>query len=290
MGKYVFALDGNIVEPAAAVVPVLDHGFLFGDSVYEVVRTVGGRLFAAKQHLKRLHASAKGLALTLPWPDARFIELLQAMHRALNEGESYLRLIVTRGEGELDLHPGTCKAPRVIGIAKPLPQWPPEAYSKGAKVMLANVRRNPKEATDPAIKSGNYLNNVLAIMEARREKALEAVMLGVNGHVTEATTSNVFMVKRGVLITPDLGEGLLEGVTRGFVLKVARKLKIKCVERAITDKELLAADEVFLSSTTRDIMPVGLIGKKRVKTAPGPVTQRLMEGYQGVLAASANLI
>ncbi|MCC6573051.1 MAG: aminotransferase class IV [Planctomycetes bacterium] len=290
MSDYVFALDGTIVDREQAVVPVLDHGFLFGDSIYEVVRTVGGKLFGVAPHLKRLHHSAKALALTLPWSDAQFIDLMRRIHNARGGGESSIRIIVTRGEGELDLHPGSCKAARVIGIAKAIPNWPAEAYTKGCKVVLAHVRRNPKEATDPAIKSGNYLNNVLAIMEAKRANALEAIMLGVTGHVTEATTSNVFMVKRGVLITPDLGEGLLEGVTRGYILKLARKLKIKVQERAVLGKELLAADEVFLSSTTRDIMPIGLIGKKRVKAAPGPVTARMMEAFKGVLTDPANVI
>ncbi len=288
MGRYIFALDGKIVPQKNALVSVLDHGFLFGDSIYEVVRTVNGRLFAARRHLRRLHASARGIALKLPWPDARMLDLMRRMHRALGQ-EAYLRLIVTRGEGELDLHPASCKRPRVIGIAKPLPQWPHKAYTHGAKVVLARVRRNPKQATDPAIKSGNYLNNVLAIMEARRAGAVEAVMLGVNGHVTEATTSNIFIVKDGVLATPALGEGLLEGVTRGFVLELARRLKIPCEERAVTETEFLGADEAFLSSTTRDIMPIGRIGDIRVAQAPGPLTRRMMEAFPEVLHSPRNL-
>lgn len=289
MSKYITVINGRFLDEKDASVSILDHGFLFGDSVYEVVRTVKGRLFGAARHLQRLHASAEGLGLRLPLMDNQFLDLLREMHKRKPDSESYLRVIVTRGVGELDLHPASCNSPNVIGIAKPLPQWPAEAYARGAKIILADVRRNPKNATDPAIKSGNYLNNVLAIVEARAQNAAEAVMLNLQGHVTECTTSNVFMVSGGALHTPDLGEGLLSGITRGYVLELARKLKLKCVERAITADELRAADEVFITSTTRDIMPVALIGDHRIKQSPGPVTLRLMETFKTVLEDPANL-
>jgi branched-chain amino acid aminotransferase len=290
MGQYITVVNGRFVDQEQAQVSVLDHGFLFGDSIYEVVRTVGGKLFGARQHLARLHASAQGLNLELPLSDDQLLELLREMHFRKAGSESYLRVIITRGAGELDLHPASCKSPNVIGIAKPLTQWPREAYEKGAKVILAGVRRNPKCATDPAIKSGNYLNNVLAIVEARAQNAMEAIMLNVQGNVTEATTSNVFLVKRGELHTPDLGQGLLSGVTRGFVLRLAKKLRIKCRERTIKPRELFSADEVFITSTTRDIMPVARVGSRRVKKSPGPVTQALMAAFEGVLHDPANLI
>lgn len=289
MSKYITVINGRFLDEKDATVSVLDHGFLFGDSIYEVVRTVSGKLFGAERHLRRLHASAEGLGLRLPLMDNQFLDLMREMHKRKPETESYLRIMVTRGVGELDLHPASCIAPTVIGIAKPLPQWPAEAYSKGAKVIIADVRRNPKNATDPAIKSGNYLNNVLAIVEARAHNAIEAVMLNVQGNVSECTTSNVFLVSKGELHTPDLGEGLLSGITRGYVLELAKKLSIKCAERAIAPKELLAAEEVFITSTTRDIMPVALIGDAKVKHSPGPVTKRLMEGMKQVLADPANL-
>lgn len=289
MSKYITVINGRFLDEKDAAINVLDHGFLFGDSVYEVVRTVKGRLFGAQRHLQRLHASADGLGLRLPLMDSQFLDLLREMHKRKPDTESYLRVIVTRGVGELDLHPASCTAPNVVGIAKPLPQWPAEAYAKGAKIILAGVRRNPKNATDPAIKSGNYLNNVLAIVEARAQNAAEAVMLNAQGHVTECTTSNIFIVTGGGLHTPDLGEGLLSGITRGYVLELARRMKINCVERAITADELCAADEVFITSTTRDIMPVALIGETRVKHSPGPVTQSLMEAFRKVLDDPANL-
>ncbi|CAG0982236.1 branched-chain amino acid aminotransferase [Planctomycetaceae bacterium] len=289
MSKYITVINGRFLDEKDANVSILDHGFLFGDSIYEVVRTVKGRLFGADRHLQRLHASAEGLGLRLPLMDNQFLDLMREMHKRKPETESYLRIMVTRGVGELDLHPASCNAPTVIGIAKPLPQWPAEAYSKGAKVIIADLRRNPKNATNPAIKSGNYLNNVLAIVEARAQNAIEAIMLNVQGNVSECTTSNVFIATKGELHTPDLGEGLLSGITRGYVLELARKLKIKCSECAISREELLAADEVFITSTTRDIMPVAVIGDSKVKHSPGPVTLRLMEGMKQVHADAANL-
>ncbi|CAG1772579.1 branched-chain amino acid aminotransferase [uncultured bacterium] len=289
MSKYITVINGRFLDEKDATVSVLDHGFLFGDSIYEVVRTVKGKLFGADRHLKRLHASAEGLGLRLPLMDSQFLDLMREMHKRKPDTESYLRIMITRGVGELDLHPASCPSPTVIGIAKPLPQWPAEAYTKGAKVIIADLRRNPKNATDPAIKSGNYLNNVLAIVEARAHNAIEAIMLNVQGNVSECTTSNVFMVSKGELYTPDLGEGLLSGITRGYVLELARKLKIKCSECAISREELLSADEVFITSTTRDIRPVATIGDAKVKQSPGPVTLHLMEGMKQVHADAANL-
>jgi branched-chain amino acid aminotransferase len=288
MARYVVSINGEFTDPATASIPVLDHGFLFGDSIYEVVRTVGGKLFAADRHLRRLHASAHALGMPLQRDDAWFIDHFQQMQARAEWGESYLRVIVTRGIGDLELHPGTCAQQNVIGIGKELPKWPSESYTDGCKVILANVRRNPKQATDPAVKSGNYLNNVMAIMEARAQDAVEAIMLNVEGFLTECTTSNVFIVKDGRVRTPALKQGLLQGITRGFVVELCAELGLPCDETDLRDTDLLGADEVFLTSTTRDVMPVGLIGNHAV-AAPGPVTSRLMEAFHDVLNDPANL-
>ena len=290
MSGYVISIDGEFVEGEGAKISVLDHGFLFGDSIYEVVRTVDGKLFAVDRHLKRLRASAERIALTLPHDDEWFINHLRQMHERRGEGESYLRVVVTRGEGVIDLHPESCLKPCVVGIAKPLNVWPDDHYAQGCKVVLANVRRNPKSATDPAIKSGNYLNNVLALIEARQQGAAEAIMLNVEGHVTEATTSNVFMVKNGVVRTPAMAEGLLEGITRGFILEVCRSLGFVCQEGAISEEEFLAADEAFLTSTTRDVMPIGQVGDKRLEFTPGRVTIKVANAYHEVLRNPENLV
>lgn len=289
MSDYTISINGDFVDTADAKISVLDHGFLFGDSIYEVVRTVGGRLFAVKQHLERLHNSAQRLGMHIERDNDWIVAQWQALHAKAGHEESYLRMIVTRGEGVLDLHPETCTQQNYIGIAKKLTEWPVDLYAHGCKIILANVRRNPKQATDPAIKSGNYLNNVMALMEARKQNAAEAVMLNLEGHVTEATTSNIFMVKDGVVRTPSLDEGLLEGVTRGFILEACKKLDIEVQQGAISGEELMSADEVFITSTTRDVMPVSLIGETKIKRMLGKLTVRISNAYFEVLNAEVNL-
>jgi branched-chain amino acid aminotransferase len=289
MSEYVLSINGEFLDEQHATVSVLDHGFLFGDSVYEVFRTVGGRLFAADRHLRRLHASANAIEMALQRDDAWILEHLHAMHAHRGGGESYLRLIVTRGVGRIDLHPESCLRQNFVGIAKAINIWPREHYEQGCKVILADVRRNPKQATDPAIKSGNYLNNVLALIEARRHGAAEAVMLNLSGHLTEATTSNVFLVSQGKVLTPALREGLLDGITRQFVREACQDLALHCQEAELTTEDLYAAEEIFLTSTTRDVMPVGRVGEHRVPNAPGPVTARIAEAYQRLLHDPANL-
>jgi branched-chain amino acid aminotransferase len=288
LSDYLVSINGEFFAPGEAKISVLDHGFLFGDSVYEVVRTVEGRLFAADRHLRRLHASANALEMPLQRPDEWFLQHFRDMHARAEWAESYLRVIVTRGVGELDLHPGSCPAQNVIGIAKPLPKWPDESYAHGCKVIVAHVRRNPKQATDPAIKSGNYLNNVLGIMEARKQNAVEAVMMNMDGFLTECTTSNVFLVKDGVVKTPGFKQGLLEGVTRGFIVEVCKKIGVPCEEADLREQDLLHADEVFITSTTRDVMPVGMIGDRRLGMVPGSITLKIANAYHDVLVAPAN--
>jgi branched-chain amino acid aminotransferase len=289
MSEYVISINGEITPEADAKISVLDHGFLFGDSVYEVVRTVEGRLFAADRHLKRLHNSANAIGMPLQREDAWYIDHWREMHKQREGGESYLRVIVTRGVGKLDLHPETCETQNVVGIAKALNRWPDDHYAHGCKVILAKVRRNPKQSTDPAIKSGNYLNNVLALIEARRQDAAEAIMLNVQGHVTECTTSNVFIVKDGVVMTPGLDEGLLEGVTRGFIIEACKGLGLPVKETQLTEEDLHAADEVFITSTTRDVMPVGHVGDHKVRLTPGSITLKIANAYHEILHDPSNL-
>ena len=290
MSDYVINVNGEFTDEADAKISVLDHGFLFGDSVYEVVRTVDGKLFAADRHLKRLHNSAEAIGMPLQQSDEWYLDFWRKLHAKRDSGESYLRVIITRGVGKLDLHPETCEKQTVIGIGKALNKWPDEHYAHGCKVILAKVRRNPKQSTDPAIKSGNYLNNVLAIIEARKQSAAEAIMLNVQGNVTECTTSNVFIVKERVVKTPNLNEGLLEGVTRGFILEACRKLDLGVEETQLSEGDMLDADEVFITSTTRDVMPVALIGDHQIKRTPGSVTIKIANAYHEILNDPSSLM
>lgn len=282
------SIDFKDVSIENAVIPVLDHGFLFGDSVYEVVRTLEGRLIYAREHLERMQLSASGIGLPLPWDNAMLIAEMERMHSASGDAESYVRLIVTRGTGTLELATHTCTQQRLIVIQKPLTVWPQEFYSSGAKLSLVSVLRNQKQAMDPAFKTGNYLNNVLAIEEARKSGATEAVMLNRDGYITECTTANVFWVKAGVVRTPALDVGILSGITRAEVLAACRDIGQRCEEGQYPEAALLEADEVFITSTTRDVMPITRLDDRAVGVGKvGPVTQRLMQAYTKRMRANA---
>ncbi|MDF1660485.1 MAG: aminotransferase class IV [Planctomycetota bacterium] len=278
---YSVSINGVLTDPKQASVSIFDHGFLFGDSVYEVVRTIHGRIFAFEPHIDRLFSSAQQIGLEIPWSreDLRKDVVALLKHSQLEE-EAYVRLILTRGVGELNIDPSSCRAPQIILIAKALPRLPASAYTDGIVLSLVNTKRNSKHATNPGIKSGNYLNNVLALMEARKNKALEAVMLNENGFITECTTSNVFLVKDSKILTPSLECGLLAGVTRKLVLSRARAEGLTVEEGFFKPEDLVAVDEAFITSTTRDVVPVSRIDDRSLGVVPGPVTKRVAALYQ----------
>lgn len=275
------SINFTTVDAATASVPVLDHGFLFGDSIYEVVRTWRGCLIFVAEHMTRLRASARGIGLPVPHDDATYQAEMERMHAALGAPESYLRLIITRGVGDLELATHSCLQQNVIFIAKPLKVWDTALYRDGAKLALVGVVRNSRRSMNPAFKTGNYLNNVLAIEEARRSKATEALMLNARGEVTECTTSNVFAVRSGEVITPPLDAGILSGITRAQVLTICREQGIPHAERSLAPQALLSADECFITSTTRDVMPITQINDARIGNGSvGPVSKLLMEAYR----------
>jgi len=270
-------INGEIFSPEEAKIPVLDHGFLFGDSVYEVIRTANGRLFTATEHLERLRRSAEAVRLEVPLTNEQFIEEMRQSHEASGNEESYIRLILTRGAGEIDLHPQTCGRPNCIFIVKPLTVWPEEYYKQGVKVSLVSIHRNPSTALSPEIKSGNYLNNVIALMQAHDADAQEGIMLNPDGWVTEGTTSNIWIVREGTALTPSMKYGLLPGITREMIFEMARAGSASASEAQINGQDLLAAEEAFITSTTRGIMPVRQVDDKKIGSGQlGPVTQQLM--------------
>lgn len=287
MGRIV-NLDGSLVAPEQAVVSVFDRGFLYGDSVYEVVRTYRGRLFELPAHLERLSESARRIALELPWPVEKLAAECRRTVDASGNPESYLRVVVTRGEGELGLDPALARGGRVVLIAQPLATPPPEAYEQGVTLALVGAEatgRNLREAIDPAAKTGNHLNAVLAMKAARERGAYEALLLDGRGRVTEAASANVFAVRKGSLVTPPLAAGILEGVTRRVVLALAKKLGVPVHETELWPNDLYRANEVFITSTTRELVPVTRIAREgdsvTVGTGrPGPVTRRLLEAFR----------
>ena len=277
-------IDGTITDAAEARVSVFDRGFLYGDSVYEVVRTSGGVPVDLGPHLDRLAAS--GAALRLAVPEAAVVrDAVRATLAAAGNPESYVRVIVSRGAGEIGLDPALADGPRLIVIVKPLPVPPEALYRDGAHVVIVEVERTSRRALDPAVKSGNYLNNILALDEARRRGAYEALLCDARGRVAEGSTCNVFAVRGGVLSTPSLEVGVLAGITRMRTLELARADGLAVIEGELWPDELRAADEIFLTSSIRGVMPVGRIDDRPIPI--GPVTRRLMARYAAHLAAAA---
>jgi branched-chain amino acid aminotransferase len=274
-------VDGRFFPREQAVVSVFDHGFLYGDGVYETMRAYDGRIHLLEKHMLRLRRSARAISLRLPLSRAR---LADALSETLNVNKllnAYVRIQISRGPGEPGLDPALCPAPTMVIIAKPFNDYPREMYEQGVRVALVDTRRNHPLALPPAVKSTNFLNNVLAKIEAKKRKAFEGVMLSWQGYVAEGTVSNIFLVRKGVLLTPAAETGILEGVTRGEVLRLAARLKIRVKETLIKPAALLSADECFLTNTTMEIMPVTRLGTTRVGNGrPGPITRQLHDAYR----------
>jgi branched-chain amino acid aminotransferase len=282
-------VEGKLCPPEEAVVPVTDRGFLYGDSVYEVVRTYGGRVFELDRHLKRMEQSAERIGLVLP-PRVKIVHELQRTLDAAKNPESYARIIVTRGDGEFGLgaHLAGSQS-RLIFMVRPLVLPSEEQYEKGLSLAVARTRRNSPLTLDPALKTGNYLNNVMALREAHAAGADDAVLLDLQGRVTEATTSNIFFVHNNVIVTPPLRLGMLEGVTRAVTLIVAQREGLMTREEPHGPEALAAADEVFLTSTIREVMPVTRLiflesteePKRPVGDGkPGPIARRLRAAFK----------
>jgi len=278
--------NGDAILPAdQAGVPILDHGFLFGDSVYEVVRTANGRSFMLKEHLDRMRISAAMIYFELPWSDAEIERRLQELRSRLGTDECYFRIIATRGPGPISLLPDGCDRPGLYLIASDLIRYPERLYADGCAVAVVHRLRNDPRALDPAAKTGNYLNNMLGMIEAKEAGADDALFLNLDHHLTEATTSNVWVVESGGVLTPPLADGILQGITRDWILKTLPAAGVKVEEATIDLERLLAADEVFLSGTVKGIMPVARIDGRRVGAVrPGPVTRVAMDRYADALA------
>jgi branched-chain amino acid aminotransferase len=273
-------IDGAVCLPEAAKVSIFDRGFLYGDSVYETIGTAYGRLFAARDHLVRLERSAERIGLRAP-PRAVVERAIAETVAAAGNPESRVRVILTRGTGKLDLDPATADDTQLIVIVFPLGAPTPEMYRTGVAVAIVSITRNSPLAIDPAVKSGNYLNNVLALGEARRRcRAYEAILCAGDGSIAEGSTSNVFAVVGGEVRTPPPEVGILDGITRAKAIELCRANQIPFSQQRISPAELRGADEVFITSATRGVLAVTTIDEKPVGPGvPGPVTQRLMALY-----------
>ncbi len=274
-------INGNIVGPEEATISVFDRGFLFGDSIYEVTLTYDGVLYKIEEHLNRLWESASHLDMPISISRKQLTYQMLKTLKALGEKRAYIRVVITRGEGEIGLDPSLAIKNNLVIITKKLPENPTWWYDSGVEVIVASVLRNPKESMDPAIKSGNYLNNVLAYQQAKKQGAFDAIMLNKEGMVTEGTTNNIWIVKDGALKTPPLAAGLLSGITRKTVLELALENKITAKEENFTPEELKDADECFLTSSTKELVPITKIDGISIGSGrPGELTKRLHQIYR----------
>lgn len=278
-------IDGEIVDSGEARVSVFDRGFLYGDSVFEVFRTYGGVPFAEKEHLERLARSAERLMISMPVSVERLSSEVRATLRAAGQGDWYVRVVITRGSGPLTYDPSTAMAPLRVIIAAPLSLPPAEHYERGVAVVLLEASRPTDDQRASGAKASNYLANLLALHEAKQRGAQEALLLGRRGQILEGASSNVFIVKKGRARTPRPEPGILAGITRAAILRVAAAEGISVEEGEVWPEDLYGADEAFLTSSIREVMPVASADGRRIGAgAPGPVTKRLHAGYRRAVA------
>jgi branched-chain amino acid aminotransferase len=255
---YVY-LNGKIVPSKEAVVSVFDHGFLYGDGIYETIRVYDGVIFRLDEHLQRLFRSASLIGLTIPLGiDSLKVSIYETLI-ANKFRNAYIRLTISRGRGAIGLDPDLCTGPTIVIIVQELKEYPEIFYKKGIPLIIAETRRNLKEAIDPRIKSLNFLNNILAKVEAKKKGVYEALMLNAYGKLTEGTISNIFFYRDGVIYTPSIDCGILDGITRGLIIDLAKKEDLKVKEGKFRRKELYTAEEVFITNTTMEVMPVSKV-------------------------------
>jgi branched-chain amino acid aminotransferase len=277
-------LDGRIMPVSEAKISVFDHGLLYGDGIFEGIRSYSGRIFACDPHLKRFFQSAKAIALKLPYTyeqiERAIVDTLEANGFLHPDRDAYIRMVCTRGTGLLGISPYRAWKPQLYIIASTIAMYPDELYVKGMPVIVSSVTRNSSNAIPPQVKSLNYLNNILAKLEAYQNDHREAIMLNAQGFVAEATGDNVFIVRNGQLQTPPVSAGILEGITRATVMRLARDAGIEVVEKDIVRTELYSADECFLTGTGAQVIPVTRVDRRDVGHGTvGSITRHVMDAY-----------
>jgi branched-chain amino acid aminotransferase len=273
-------VNGKFFDKNEAKVSVYDHGLLYGDGVFEGIRVYNRKVFRLREHVERLYESARHIWLEIPMSREQMTEAVLDAVRVNDKKDGYIRLVVTRGAGSLGLDPRKTSDPQVIIIVDDVSLYPPELYQNGLEIVTASVIRNHPAALSPRVKSLNYLNNILAKIEAIRAGCLEAIMLNHNGEVAECTGDNVFLVKKGVLRTPPVNDGALEGITRNAVMELARAASITVQEATLTRHDVYAADECFLTGTAAEVIPVVKCDGRAIGTGkPGPITKQLHERF-----------
>jgi branched-chain amino acid aminotransferase len=283
MTRMIFMND-RLVPEHAATVSVFDHGLLYGDGVFEGIRAYSGKVFRLAEHIDRLFSSARAIALEIPMTKESVSKAVVDTLAANNLADGYVRLVVTRGKGNLGLDPNKTANPQVIVIASTISLYPAEFYEKGLRIVTAATQRTSSAALSPRIKSLNYLNNIMAKLEGLQAGCVEALMLNHKGEVAECTGDNVFVVRSGKLLTPPPDAGILEGITRGAVMELAAAAGIDCREQTLVRHDLYTADECFLTGTAAEIIPVVEIDSRKVGDGvPGPMTKRLTDAFHSLV-------
>ena len=276
-------ISGTLYDKADAKISVYDHGLLYGDGVFEGMRIYGGKVFRLAEHLERLWNSAKAIWLEIPMTPEELAEAIRQTVAVNGITDGYVRLVVTRGEGTLGLDPNHCRVPQVIIIADTITLYPREYYEKGLHIVTVSTMRNHPAALSPRIKSLNYLNNILAKIEGMQAGCVEALMLNQKGEVAECTGDNIFLVRKGELLTPSVEAGILEGITRAVVIELAREQQIPVREVPLTKHDVYIADECFLTGSAAEIVPVTKVDSRKIGAGvPGPITLRLLDRFHEV--------
>jgi branched-chain amino acid aminotransferase len=274
-------INGKLVDKDDATISVYDHGFLYGDGVFEGIRSYGGKVFRLMEHLDRLWDSAKAIWLRIPISKEEMAKAIEDTLARNGIEDGYIRVVVTRGAGTLGLDPDKCSNPQVIVITDTIELYPKEVYEKGLEIITVSTVRNHPAALSPRVKSLNYLNNILAKIEGKQAHCVEALMLNHKGEVAECTGDNIFLVRSGVLLTPPNDAGILEGITREAVIELARDEGIEVREVALTKHDVYIADECFLTGTAAEVVPVVKVDARTIGDGkPGPITRKLAESFR----------
>ena len=281
MTQQLIYLNGEFVEKENAKISVYDHGFLYGDGIFEGIRVYNGNIFRLQEHIERLYESALSIMLVIPM---KIEEMMGAVVETVRKNElrdAYIRLVISRGDGDLGLDPRSCKRANIVIIVEQLRLFPQELYETGLKIVTVPTRRNKPDALNPKIKSLNYLNNVMVRMEASMAGVSEALMLNSEGYVTEGSGDNIFLVKKGVIYTPPTYLGALDGITRQAIMDIARELGYVVKEEPFTRHDVYIADEVFLTGTAAEVISVSEVDARVIRDGkPGPVTKQLLEEFR----------
>ena len=284
-------IDGQLHDKESAKISVFDHGLLYGDGVFEGIRFYSGKVFRLDEHILRLYDSARAIAMEIPLSREEMVEALLATIRANDLADGYVRLVVTRGVGDLGLNPLLCPKPTVIIIASKITLYAPEKYENGLAVVTCATRRFPHGALSPMVKSLNYLNNILAKLESIQAGAGEGLMLNEQGYVAECTGDNIFTVRDGVISTPPVSSGALAGVTRSVVIEIAAELGIPLFEPLMTRYDIYTADECFLTGSAAEVIPVVTLDNRAIGDGkPGPVTRRLIARFRELAGSTGTPI